>query len=131
MQAFPIGSPYLPGVNKALLDLFETGKLRELENRMLASEKCEESQPDGETASLSPNSFWALFTLTAGTSTIALLIYVIGMNYSNHEQKTICRLTMEMVQKLRHAKRRISRRVSDVAESSVNSPNTHAVPAQV
>ncbi|KAL1350070.1 hypothetical protein AAHE18_07G200100 [Arachis hypogaea] len=112
--AFPQGSPYLPLVNKALLDLFESGKQRELENRMLASEKCEESEPDTETASLSPNSFWALFTLTAGTSTISLLIYVTGTNW----------LTSAVIEQLGQAKRRLSRKDSHVAESPVNSPHS-------
>ncbi|KAJ1423136.1 Receptor, ligand binding region [Sesbania bispinosa] len=55
-KAFPKGSPILPSVNKVLLDLFETGKVRELESKMLASEQCEDIEPDGETSSLSPNS---------------------------------------------------------------------------
>ncbi|RDY02382.1 Glutamate receptor 2.8, partial [Mucuna pruriens] len=128
--AFPKGSPFLPNVNKALLDLFETGKVRDLENRMLASEQCEDTEQDGETASLSPNSFWSLFILTTGTSTIALLVYVLRMNYANREEKIIWRLTMMIIQQCGHAKRRMSRRVSDVAESPMTSPTTHATPTQ-
>ncbi|XP_061348960.1 glutamate receptor 2.8-like [Gastrolobium bilobum] len=129
--AFPRGSPYLPSVNKALLSLFETGKLLELENQMLASEKCEDTEPDADSASLSPNSFWALFTLTAGTSTISLLVYIVGMYYSNREEKTSWRLIMVMIQQYEYAKRRFSRRESDVTESSMYSPNAHATPTQV
>ncbi|MED6157671.1 hypothetical protein PIB30_025449 [Stylosanthes scabra] len=124
--AFPNGSPYLPLVNRALLDLFESGKQRELENRMLASEKCEESQPDGETASLSPNSFWALFTLTAGTSTIALLIYVTGTNYSNHDhRRRIQRITTVVTERWGQAKKRLSKKDSQVVvECPVDSPDS-------
>lgn len=101
---------------------------------MLASEQCEDKEPaDGETASLSPNSFWVLFTLTMGTSTIALLVYLIRVNYASHEERTIWRLKILIIQQWDHAKRRMSRRVSDVsAESPMNSPNSpHAMPTQV
>ncbi|KAK7335105.1 hypothetical protein VNO80_26876 [Phaseolus coccineus] len=65
IEGFGFGCPFLPGVNKAILDLLETSKVRELENKMLASEECEDTELNGETASLSPNSFWVLFILTA------------------------------------------------------------------
>ena len=51
---------------------------------MLESEECLDIETDGETVSLSPSSFWALFTLTAGTSTITLLFYTI---HSNSDKK--------------------------------------------
>ncbi|KAG4960756.1 hypothetical protein JHK87_037389 [Glycine soja] len=129
--AFPRGSPFLPSVNKALLDLFETGRVRELENKMLASEQCEDTELDGEAGSLSPNSFWVLFILTTGTSTIALLVYVFRRSYANHEERTIWRLPMMIIEQCGHAKRRISRKVSDVTESPMTSPTTHATPTQV
>ncbi|XP_014500728.1 glutamate receptor 2.8-like [Vigna radiata var. radiata] len=129
--AFPRGSPLIPDVNKALLDLVETGKVSELENKMLASEKCEDTEVNGETASLSPNSFWVLFILTGGTSTFSILVYVFRMNYANSEEKTIWRLTTMIIQQCNHAKRRMSRKVSDVAENPTTSSTTHATPTQV
>ncbi|XP_017423557.2 glutamate receptor 2.8 [Vigna angularis] len=129
--AFARGSPLVPDVNKALLDLVETGKVRELENKMLASEECEDTKVNGETESLSPNSFWVLFILTAGTSTFSLLVYVFRMNYENSEEKTIWRLTTMVIQQCNHAKRRMSRKVSDVAENPTTSSTTHATPTQV
>ncbi|XP_027927943.1 glutamate receptor 2.8-like [Vigna unguiculata] len=120
--AFPRGSPFIPDVNKALLDLVETGKVRELENKMLALEECEDTDVNGETASLSPNSFWVLFIFTAGTSTFSLLVYIFRTNYANSEEKTIWRLTAMIIQQCNQAKRRISRKVSDVAESVVAPP---------
>ncbi|KAL6975453.1 hypothetical protein U1Q18_024248 [Sarracenia purpurea var. burkii] len=80
---FPKGSPMLPDIAEALLKVSETGELRALENKMLRSEKCveEESESDSESelgdASLGLNSFWILFLLSGGTSTVALGIYVI------------------------------------------------------
>ncbi|KAI4333612.1 hypothetical protein L6164_018396 [Bauhinia variegata] len=131
-MAFPKGSPLLPSVNRALLEVFESGKLREIENKMLAAEKCEEAATDGESTSLSPQSFWALFILTGGTSTFALLIYIIRMSDSDQGKRTMWRLMMVMIQQWGAHKRRFSRRVSDVVEHDhLNSPNTSAFPTQV
>ncbi|WVY99475.1 hypothetical protein V8G54_025545 [Vigna mungo] len=131
MEAFARGSPLIPDVNKALLHLVEIGKVSELENKMLASEECEDKKVNGETASLSPNSFWVLFILTAGTSTFSLLVYVFRMSYANSEEKTIWRLTTMIIQQCNQAKRRMSGKVSDVAESPTTSSTTHATPTQV
>lgn len=98
---------------------------------MLASEQCEDIELEGETPSLSPNSFWALFIFTTGTSTIALLVYLFRFNYANREERTIWKLTLKIVQQCGHAKRQMSRRVSDVIESPMTSPTTHAAPTQV
>ncbi|KAG2372003.1 Glutamate receptor 2.8 Ligand-gated ion channel 2.8 Precursor [Vigna angularis] len=129
--AFPRGSPLILHVNKALLDLVETGKVSELENKMLGSEECEDTKVNGETASLSPNSFWVLFILTGGTSTFSLLVYVFCMNYANSEEKTIWGLTTMIIQQCNHAKRRMSGKVSDIAESPTTSSTTHVTPTQV
>jgi len=98
---------------------------------MLASEECEDTEVNGETASLSPNSFWVLFIFTAGTSTFSLFVYVFRMNYANGEEKTIQRLTTMIIQQCKNAKRRMSRKVSDVAESPTTSSTTHATPTQI
>ena len=94
---------------------------------MLESEECLDIETDGETVSLSPSSFWALFTLTAGTSTITLLFYSIHKIYSNSDQNIFWRLMLMIIQQWGCAKRQMSRKVSDVAESSMNTPNTHAM----
>ncbi|KAK1405106.1 Glutamate receptor [Heracleum sosnowskyi] len=94
--AFSKGSPLVTDVNKALLEVFESGKLRELEDKMIGSERCVEvdSSNDDE-ISLSLNSFWILFALTGGITTCALTIYVLdGL-------------------RRRHQRRRLSRKVSD------------------
>ncbi|KAL6953214.1 hypothetical protein U1Q18_045147 [Sarracenia purpurea var. burkii] len=73
----------LPDIAEALLKVSETGELRALENKMLRSEKCVESESESDSeselgdASLGLNSFWILFLLSGGTSTVALGIYVI------------------------------------------------------
>jgi len=98
---------------------------------MLALEECEDTGVNGKTASLSPNSFWVLFIFTAGTSTFSLLVYIFRINYANSEEKTIWKLTTMIIQQCNHAKRRMSRKVSDVAESPTTSSTTHATPTQV
>uniref|UniRef100_A0A2N9HDV6 Ionotropic glutamate receptor C-terminal domain-containing protein n=1 Tax=Fagus sylvatica TaxID=28930 RepID=A0A2N9HDV6_FAGSY len=65
--AFPRGSPLLPSITEALLKVSESGRLRELENNMIASAKCQDVETDKETPSLSPNSFLVLFIMS-GTS---------------------------------------------------------------
>ncbi|KAJ0530625.1 putative periplasmic binding protein-like I [Helianthus annuus] len=76
--AFPRRYSWLSEANKALMKISEHGKLKELEDAYLVSEKCvdDESSPN-EDDSLSPHSFSILFVLTAGTSTAALVIYII------------------------------------------------------
>ncbi|OMO89278.1 Ionotropic glutamate receptor [Corchorus capsularis] len=82
---FPKGSPLLPLVTEALLNVSESGKLRELEQSMLASQNCTQVDLEDDISSLSPSSFWALFLLTGSMSTVALLIYV---SYGKPQQKS-------------------------------------------
>ncbi|KAK4577023.1 hypothetical protein RGQ29_027507 [Quercus rubra] len=72
-MAFPRQSQLLPSITAALLKVAESGKLQELENNMIASEKCKDVEPENGSRSLSPNSFLVLFILTGGTSTIATI----------------------------------------------------------
>ncbi|KAK6230678.1 hypothetical protein QUC31_002196 [Theobroma cacao] len=82
---FPKGSPLLHSVTEALLNLSETGKLRELENSMIAAQNCTEVGIREDINSLSPDSFWALFSLTGCISTLALIVYVGHSKWeSNH-----------------------------------------------
>ncbi|KAL6314717.1 hypothetical protein AAG906_027064 [Vitis piasezkii] len=124
---FPRGSPLLHDVSEALLNVSESGKLRELENSMLSSEKCEDAETeDDETSRLSPSSFWVLFIITGGTSTFALLVYMLHRNWTFHdstsEHKTIWRFFIAIMKLWRQRTRKLSRRVSDV-ELPRGSPN--------
>ncbi|KAJ9538518.1 hypothetical protein OSB04_031251 [Centaurea solstitialis] len=78
IQAFPRKFSWLSDANKALMNVSESGKLKELEDAFLVSEKCldDKSFPN-EDESLSPRSFWILFELTFGASTLALAMYII------------------------------------------------------
>ncbi|XP_071704156.1 glutamate receptor 2.8-like [Rutidosis leptorrhynchoides] len=66
--------------NEALMNISESGRLKQLEDYFLSSRKCVDqlsSDSNDEEKSLSPRSFRVLFELTMGTSTITLVIYII------------------------------------------------------
>lgn len=121
-QVFPSRSPLLPVVTKALLNVSENGTLRKLETNMIASQKCEDDRESiDEISSLSPSSFWVLFVITAGTSTTALLVYVV--RHKRFGQKTVWRLVLVVMRHWWRRKKSFSRRVSSNERSS-NFPNT-------
>ncbi|WOG98608.1 hypothetical protein DCAR_0417952 [Daucus carota subsp. sativus] len=76
--AFPMGSPIIADLDKALLEVTESGKLRELEDKTIGEEGCVgvDSSNDDE-VSLSIDSFWIIFLFTGGTTTFSLAIYVL------------------------------------------------------
>ncbi|PWA48509.1 ionotropic glutamate receptor, metazoa [Artemisia annua] len=68
---FSTGFPRLSDANKALMKVWETGTLKKREETFLSSEKCvDERSPPDEKERLSPKSFYVVFMLTLGTSTI-------------------------------------------------------------
>ncbi|KAJ4726395.1 Glutamate receptor [Melia azedarach] len=105
----------------------ENGKLQELETSMIASEKCMDEALDDDISSLSPSGFWVLFALTAGTSTIALLIYLSHCNWNINENLLVLRtrrmLVLFLLRQWRHQEQRFCRTVSN-SESPGSSPNT-------
>lgn len=117
----------LPTVNEALLKVSENGKLQELETSMIASEKCMDEALDDDISSLSPSGFWVLFALTAGTSTIALLIYLSHCNWNINENLLVLRtrrmLVLFLLRQWRHQEQRFCRTVNN-SESPGSSPNT-------
>ncbi|KAJ6314410.1 hypothetical protein OIU78_017978 [Salix suchowensis] len=114
--AFPRGSPLLPSIDEALLDVYESGTLLELESRYIKPEKCPEVEDENQ--SLSPDSFGTLFILTTGTSTISLAIYIFSRGISMLGYKITWRL---MLAAMRYwvCQKQITRRFSN-AEISVN-----------
>ncbi|KAK3198793.1 hypothetical protein Dsin_022208 [Dipteronia sinensis] len=117
--AFPRGSELIPEINKSLLNLSEGGKLRDLENKMLEKEKCDgDDGDDEEGSSISVTSYWVLFILTGGTSTVALVVYVVHCcrKLEDSMSQTTWKLMFSVIKYYR-----LSRKVSDV-ESSTNLP---------
>ncbi|XP_057955060.1 glutamate receptor 2.1-like [Malania oleifera] len=117
--AFQKGSPLLPDISKAILNLSEIGKLKEMENSLMGSQTCvEEEEWEDQHPSLSPNSFWVLFIITGGTSTLALLVYVFHgkktQNNSLHGHRRIWETAAAMLLTHRENGRKLfSRKVSD------------------
>ncbi|XP_076882545.1 glutamate receptor 2.8-like [Bidens hawaiensis] len=73
----PKGSFMVTDFTKALLNVSESGILQNIEKRMLGSEQCLDMESGhDEYGRLGLSSFWSLFILTGGTSTIALAIHV-------------------------------------------------------
>ncbi|KAK2968388.1 hypothetical protein RJ640_004394 [Escallonia rubra] len=117
--AFSKGFPHLHDINEALLNVSETGKLRDLEKKYIMSEKCVESElSTNENGSLSLQSFWILFVLTGGTSTVALTIYVV-VGFKKRctrmldKHKSVCTSVMAVVTNMWHQRRMFSRSVHD------------------
>lgn len=75
-QAFAKSSPFLPDISEAVLKVSESGKLQDLEHSLTSSFKCSIAQPVDNNDSLGMTSFWGLFLITGGTSTIALFIFI-------------------------------------------------------
>lgn len=88
VQAFPRGSPLLPSITEALLNVSESGKLQAIEKRMMGSEHCVEVGLNDEISSLSARSFFVLFVLTGATSTLALIIYITHYNWKKTHQSS-------------------------------------------
>ncbi|PIA30586.1 hypothetical protein AQUCO_05500119v1, partial [Aquilegia coerulea] len=80
---FPKGSPMLPDITQAILEVQESGKLRDLENALLKSSNCSDSDSDSNQYSLGFNSFWGLFLITFATTTIAFVLHLIQCSKSS------------------------------------------------
>ncbi|PIA30587.1 hypothetical protein AQUCO_05500120v1 [Aquilegia coerulea] len=74
---FPKGSPMVPDITQAVLEVQESGKLRDLEIALLKSSNCSDSDSDSNPYSLGFNSFWGLFLISFGTTTIAFVLHLL------------------------------------------------------
>ena len=120
-QAFEEEFPRLPDINKAIMNITESGKLLELENKYINSEECvdADSIPE-EDASIGLNSFSILFALTGCTSTIALGVYVVRYFLISLPKQRI--LFRAFAKRWRHYRRQLSARVISV-ENPRNPPD--------
>ena len=122
LQAVPRGSPLLPSLNQALLKVMESGKLLELENKYITPHTCRNIEVEDENPSLSPSSFKALFIITGGTSTLALLVYIYHAGNSMFGPEAMWGLTLAVRKLLFCQNRRFMRRVSDAPSPGNASP---------
>lgn len=99
---------------------------------MIASEKCENVEAIDESSSLSPSSFFLLFVLSGGVSTIAFTLYIISTHKSCLQQNAIWRLMLAVIKRWRNHRSVFSRRVSDVPQTVPNNfPNATTLQIQV
>ncbi|KAM0062484.1 putative solute-binding protein family 3/ domain of MltF [Helianthus debilis subsp. tardiflorus] len=118
----PKGSPMVPDFTKALLNVSESGTLRDLEKRMLGSVECvDQDTIHDEYGSLDLSTFWSLFLLTGGTSTVALATYVIISLRKYYHREGVSPITIisDIRKYIMYRRKRLSRKVSDL-----ESPNT-------
>ncbi|XP_042501265.1 glutamate receptor 2.7-like [Macadamia integrifolia] len=77
---FPLGSALATDFSKAILELLENGNITKLEEDWLGGDaKCSKLGTEVDNESLGLDSFWGLFVLTASTSTIAFLLFLINL----------------------------------------------------
>ncbi|XXG61471.1 hypothetical protein AAC387_Pa05g0075 [Persea americana] len=88
--AFSKGSALVGNVSDEILRLRESGELRKLEERLLVSPPSNSSGSDTdaqESSRLSPDSFWGLFLITGGTSTLVFLLFLVSRFHNNQRRK--------------------------------------------
>lgn len=91
-QAFQKDSPLVGKVSNEILQLRESGELHKLEEKLLVSSSSKSltsltDSQDQDSGRLSLDSFWGLFLVTGGTSTLAFLLFQIGRFHDNWRQK--------------------------------------------
>nr|XP_034917814.1 glutamate receptor 2.8-like [Populus alba] len=79
-QAFPKGSPLVPDVSRAVLNITEGDKMKEIENARFGK------QSNSVTSnSLSLKSFWGLFLIAGIASLLALIIFMVMFVYKERK----------------------------------------------
>ncbi|KAG6409699.1 hypothetical protein SASPL_127741 [Salvia splendens] len=82
--AFPIGSPLVPDISRAILNVTEGKQMMEIENKWFKNDtKCADTSDYSSSNSLGIESFWGLFMIAGIAGVIALIIYVISFLYEN------------------------------------------------
>ena len=83
-QAFPIGSPLVPDISRAILNVTEGMKMMEVENKWFKNDtECADFIEFSSSNSLGIESFWGLFMIVGIAGVIALIIYVTSFLYEN------------------------------------------------
>ncbi|KAK6934200.1 Solute-binding protein family 3/N-terminal domain of MltF [Dillenia turbinata] len=123
---FPKKSLFLADISEAVLNVSESGKLRDLEKKnMHTVENLNlETEDDYDSLRLSYQSFWALFLITAGTSTVSLVIHIIGNKLHSvdavMENKGLFGAIQALIKRWKRRKSQLSARVHD-GENAITS----------
>lgn len=88
LQGFPKGSPLVPDISRAILEVAESDRMREIENAWFKKvQECSISDASKLSSTrLSIGSFWALFVIVACVSAVSVICYIIKFLY---EQKGV------------------------------------------
>lgn len=84
---FPIGSPLVSDVSRAILNVIEGKKMKEIENAWLGNQNnCTNSNNQVSSTSLSLASFWGLFLIAGVASLLSLIISMSMFLYKERQQ---------------------------------------------
>ncbi|KAK1371881.1 Glutamate receptor [Heracleum sosnowskyi] len=126
--AFEKGFPMLPAINRAIMNITESGKLLELEDKYINSEKCVDADSiSNEDASIGLDSFSILFGITGCTSTVALAMFVIRhFLHSKTEHGNLFKI--KFIKRWPHYGKQSSARVTNVdsPRNSLEAPYSEA-----
>ncbi|GLT47948.1 hypothetical protein SLA2020_216010 [Shorea laevis] len=81
---FPEGSPLVADVSKAILNVTESDKMREIENKWL-KKHCPDSSTLVSSNRLDLGSFWGLFLIAGVAAALALIIFVADFLYKQRD----------------------------------------------
>ncbi|MQM10952.1 hypothetical protein Taro_043851 [Colocasia esculenta] len=80
--AFPKGSPLVPDLSRAILNITEGDKMVEIEKRWFGDQSnCPSKDSDLTSGNLSMASFWGLFLITGIASVASLLVFLFSFVY--------------------------------------------------
>ncbi|OVA06414.1 Ionotropic glutamate receptor [Macleaya cordata] len=83
---FPRGSPLVPDVSRAILNVTEGDKMTRIEKAWFGNqESCPDPNPMVSSNRLSLDSFWGLFLIAGLSSTLALLIFSVIFLYEHRK----------------------------------------------
>ncbi|KAI9377955.1 hypothetical protein POPTR_018G012600v4 [Populus trichocarpa] len=84
--AFPKGSPLVPDVSRAVLNMTEGDKMKEIENAWFGKQSnCPDSSNSVTSNSLSLKSFWGLFLIAGVASLLAIIIFMVMFVYKERK----------------------------------------------
>ncbi|KAK6137136.1 hypothetical protein DH2020_029120 [Rehmannia glutinosa] len=140
---FPKGSPLVPDISRAILEVTESKKMMTIEKKWLGDEtKCPDSSTLISSSSIGLESFWGLFLMVGIAAVSAFIIYVIKFLHENRHvmyrsdpHSTIWSKTTELLQRFNnrdlssHTFKKTERREgdnrSDCILRVIESPNEH------
>uniref|UniRef100_A0A2N9G0Q9 Ionotropic glutamate receptor C-terminal domain-containing protein n=1 Tax=Fagus sylvatica TaxID=28930 RepID=A0A2N9G0Q9_FAGSY len=95
LKAFPIGSPLVSDVSRAILNVTEGEKMKQIEKAWLGEQtNCPDSSTQVSSGGLSLASFWGLF-LIAGSASLSALIISVSMFLYKERHKILVRFDSE------------------------------------